>query len=82
MENEWECPENSKSIRNDFGILDFLSFVGLWADQFFSQKIHIPCQKDIFFPKQSLAVGVLTVLLKGPSAVIRHVDDCALSFSL
>ena len=32
MENEWECPENSKSIRNHFGILDFPSLGCFWTE--------------------------------------------------
>ena len=32
------------------------------------------------FPKQSLAVGILTVLVKGPWKVRRHVDGCGLAF--
>ena len=32
------------------------------------------------FPKQSLAVGVLTVLVKGPRTVFGHVVGCVPSF--
>ena len=40
------------------------------------------CFCSSLFPKQSLAVGVLTVLVKGPSTVRRHVDAAPKHFSL
>ena len=36
--------------------------------------------RGVYFPKQSSAVGVLTVLVKGPWSASRHVDGCPSSF--
>ena len=49
VKNEWGSPENSKSMRNHFEILDFPSFVRQWADQFcFFNKKMSPFKQDIF----------------------------------
>ena len=44
--------------------------------------IYIAYIHVYIFPKQSLAVGVLTVLVKGPWTVRRHVCGCGRAFSL